>query len=297
MSFVRNINSIQVFDVTARLGNVTRAASELNISQSSISYHLKKLETDLGVQLFYRRTNGLELTEAGTILASHVDKGLGSIRSGMEAAARSAGSVRVAVLPMFASRFLSSRLGEFWERHPDLQLSIQSHNNTYARQSDPQAVAEIGIQWGLGNWSNFQVTRLWPEKLVVVCSPEYLAAHRIRKASDLCNCTLLHVDDERMWSEWFQNSREKIEPEQPQMMLEDRHFQLSSTINGLGVSLFAEWLVADELKSGVLVNPFKRSYGTGFGYHIINPKDVTLSEPATIFRQWVLDTAKQIGKS
>jgi len=297
MTFIRNINSIQVFDVIARLGNVTRAATALNTSQSSISYHLKKLETDLGVQLFLRRTNGLELTEAGTILASHVNKGLGNIRSGMEAAARSAGSVRIAVLPMFASRFLSSRLGEFWERHPGLQLSIQNHNNTYARQSEPQTFAEIGIQWGLGNWSNFHVTRLWSERLVVVCSPDYLAAHPIQRASDLRECTLLHVDDERMWSEWFQINGEKVGSEQPQMMLEDRHFQLSSTINGLGISLFAEWLVAEELDSGALVNPFERSFETSFAYHIITPKDGALSEPATTFRKWMLETVQNERKT
>ena len=293
MEPVRNINSIQVFDVTARLGNVTRAAQSLNISQSSVSYHIKKLEIDLRVVLFHRKANGLELTDAGTILASHVAKGLASIRTGIETASRSAGAVRLAVLPMFASRFLSSRLGDLWETKPRLQLSIHNHNNTYARHPNPETFADIGIQWGRGNWDKFDVTPLWAERLVVVCSPDYLHRNPIAQPIDLQTCTLLHVDDERMWTEWFDDHGTGLLPDQYQMMLEDRHFQLSSTINGLGVSLFAEWLVIDELQSGVLVNPFRQSFETSFTYHLITPKDHRPSDATIAVRDWLLTVARR----
>ena len=53
------------------------------------------------------------------------------------------------------------------------------------------------------------------------------------------------------------------------MMLEDRHFQLSSTINGLGISLFAQWLIKGELKSGSIDQPlWTKSYPTSFSYYL-----------------------------
>ncbi len=103
------------------------------------------------------------------------------------------------------------------------------------------------------------------------------------------NGNLLHVDDSRMWEEWLAMNSVKASFAQTQMMLEDRHFQLSSTINGLGVSLFASWLVQDELESGVLVNPFGRNFETSFAYHLIVPKGEEPSKPVSQFSNWLLD--------
>lgn len=293
---IRNIKSIQVFNVTSETGNVTRAAQLLNISQSSVSYHIKKLEIDLGFSLFRRSKQGLALTNEGAVLAHHVEKGLSMIQTGLERVANQAGSVKIALLPMFSSRWLSSRLGSLMEEHPDLQLSMHNHNNSFASMQNPASFADLGIQWGKGNWSGFHVHRLWPEKLAVVCSPAYLDAHPISKPKDLHQCTLLHVDDSRMWEEWLAMNQVKASMTQAQMMLEDRHFQLSSTINGLGVSLFASWLVQDELKSGILVNPFDRNFDTSFAYHLIVPTGEEPSKPVTQFCNWLLDVRGAQGE-
>ena len=269
--------------------NVTRAAQILNTSQSSVSYHIKKLETELGTPLFRRTATGLCLTESGDTLARHVVRGLAAIGSGVEQVARRAGTVRVALLPMFASRWLSSRLGLLLEACPDMQLAIQNHNNSYAHMASPETFADLGVQWGRGNWPDFEVTRLWPEKLVVVCSPDYLSAHPIRTPEDLADCVLLHVDDTRMWEEWFGANGLHLPASQMQMMLEDRHFQLSSTINGLGVSLFAAWLVRSELARGDLVDPFGCVFETAFAYHVIVPDEIELSPAADRFRLWLTD--------
>ena len=271
MMEIKNIKSIQVFNTVAEVQNVTRAAQFLNTSQSAVSYHIKKLEADLNAALFRRSAAGLELTETGVILAAHVARGLEAIRTGIEQTASRAGTIELALLPMFASRWLSSRLGGLLEANPGLQLSIKNHNNNYAHIAKPERFADLGIQWGRGNWSKFKVTRLWPERLVVVCSPDYLAAHPIREPLDLTSCTLLHVDDTRMWEEWFAGNNVANPVTPSRMMLEDRHFQLSSTINGLGVSLFAAWAVRPELESGALVNPFGSTFSTSLAYHLIVP--------------------------
>ena len=288
MANIRNIKSIQVFNAVSEIQNVTRAAQFLNTSQSSVSYHIKKLESDLGLLLFRRTKHGLELTPEGMVLADHVQRGFNTIQTGLERAANQAGSVKVALLPMFSSRWLSSRLGALLEEHPEIQLSIHNHNNSYARMSNAASFADLGIQWGRGQWANFNVTRLWPENLALVCSPAYLKTHSVEQPADLRTCTLLHVDDARMWEEWFALNDVQPAATQPQMMLEDRHFQLSSTINGLGVSLFASWLVQDELDSGTLVAPFNRSFETTFAYHLISPKDIEPSRPAQQFSAWLL---------
>ncbi|GAB4286963.1 MAG: glycine cleavage system transcriptional regulator GcvA [Roseovarius sp.] len=285
--FVRNIKSVQIFDAVFEAGNVTRAAAELNISQSAVSYHIKKLEDDLGVALFRRTPSGLVPTEAGGELARHVARGLGIIRTGLERVVARPGTVRIALLPMFASRWFSHRLGALLESDPDLHLSIQTHANSFAHMPAPEKFADLGIQWGRGNWKNFDVTRLWPERMAVVCSPAYLDRHPIREPADLLGATLIHVDDTRMWDEWMALNALRLSPSQPQMMMEDRHFQLSATINGLGVSLFTAWLVEPEIRSGALVNPFGRTFETGFAYHALIPRSVEPSDATLRFRDWL----------
>ncbi len=287
-SDIRNIKSIQVFHTVSKLSSVTRAAEKLNISQSSVSYHIKKLESDLSVTLFCRTPRGLQLTDEGNLFAVHVQRGLSDIQTGIERLIGRAGTLKVALLPMFSSRWLSPRLGTLLERHPELQLSIQNHNNSYTRMVNPTAFADAGIQWGRGQWPQFKVTRLWAENLVVVCSPAYLREHPINRPEDLLACKLLHVDDKRMWEEWFAVHDLPLQTEQSQMILEDRHFQLSSTVNGLGVSLFASWLVENELKRGDLINPFDCDFATSFAYHLVVPKGNESQPVVKQFSQWLM---------
>jgi LysR family transcriptional regulator, glycine cleavage system transcriptional activator len=293
---LRNINSIHVFDSVAKLGSVTKAADHCGSTQSSVSYHIKKLEADLGVALFRRTGQGLELTEEGATLAAHVDAGFHEISLGVEQVARRHSVVRVALVPMFASRFVSAHVGKLQQAFPDLEVVLVNHNNSFAEHADPLSFADFGIQWGRGGWSKFHAAKLWDERLVAVCSPEYQAKLNIGRVEDIARCTLLHVDDKRMWAEWMEHCGTSLRPEQPSMMLEDRHFQLSSTINGLGISLFADWLVKAELKSGTLINPFGQSYPTSFGYHLVVPRSPTMSPGAKRVRDWFLNLAGETAR-
>lgn len=286
---IRNINSIHVFDSVARLGSVTKAARHCGSTQSSVSYHIKKLETDLGVVLFRRSAHGLELTEDGARLASHVDAGLQQIGAGIAQVARRRAEVRVALVPMFASRLVSARINDLRRSCPGVDVTLLNHNNSFVKLADPHAFADFGIQWGTGSWPKFHAEKLWDEQLVAVCSPTYQATLGLHQPQDVHRCTLLHVDDNRMWTDWMKDCGVPSRPDQPSMTLEDRHFQLSSTINGLGISLFAEWLVEGELKAGSLVNPFGKSYPTRFGYYLVAPNGPSLSPGAKQVKEWFLD--------
>jgi LysR family transcriptional regulator, glycine cleavage system transcriptional activator len=286
---IRNINSIHVFDSVARFGSVTKAARHFGSTQSSVSYHIKKLEADLGVVLFSRTAHGLELTDEGESLARHVDAGLQQIGEGIELVTRRRTSVRVALVPMFASRLVSANVSRLQQSCPDIDVVLLNHNNTFVDFADPRAFADFGIQWGKGNWSSVDAVRLWDERLVAVCSPAYRDRLGIETPRDVRRCTLLHVDDKRMWAEWSAGCDAALPADQRSMMLEDRHFQLSSTINGLGISLFAEWLVQAELTSGALVNPFRTSYPTDFSYYLVTPKGPPLSPGAKRVREWFLN--------
>ena len=142
---IAHLKAIQVFDAVARTGNLTQAAEALQITQSAISYHIQILEADVGVKLFERTSRGVHLTEKGLKLVPYVREGLRAIEAGLAAikATHAATVVRVAVLPMFASRWLAPRLGDFWEKHPKIELSFSHDNNTYSGASNPGDMADV----------------------------------------------------------------------------------------------------------------------------------------------------------
>lgn len=68
-----NYNHLRYFWAVAREGNLTRAAEKLLISQSALSIQIKKLEGQLGQDLFERSGRQLQLTEAGRIAFDHAE--------------------------------------------------------------------------------------------------------------------------------------------------------------------------------------------------------------------------------
>lgn len=71
------------FEAAARLGNFSRAADELALSQSAVSHQIQMLEAQLGQPVFRRMGRGVELTVAGKVLLSSVQGALNTLRNGM----------------------------------------------------------------------------------------------------------------------------------------------------------------------------------------------------------------------
>ncbi|SDJ14213.1 LysR family transcriptional regulator [Lutimaribacter saemankumensis] len=69
-----NYHHLRYFHEVAHEGNLTRAAGNLNLSQSALSTQIKQLEARLGHDLFTRKGRQLELTEAGRIALDHADR-------------------------------------------------------------------------------------------------------------------------------------------------------------------------------------------------------------------------------
>ncbi|MEL6427730.1 MAG: LysR family transcriptional regulator [Planctomycetota bacterium] len=68
-----NFHHLRYFQAVAHEGNLTRAAQRLHVSQSAVSVQIKKLETQLGQDLFEREGRRLVLTEAGSIALEYAD--------------------------------------------------------------------------------------------------------------------------------------------------------------------------------------------------------------------------------
>src|SRR5882757_5795693 len=80
-----DLHQLRIFVAVARLGNFTRAAERLGLSQPSLSLHVRQLERDLRVRLFDRSTRSVALTRAGDDFLPIAERPLDDFQSAVAA--------------------------------------------------------------------------------------------------------------------------------------------------------------------------------------------------------------------
>ncbi len=121
-------DKLRIFHSVADAGSFTHAAELLNLSQSAISRQVSSLESDLGVPLFARHARGLIMTEQGETLYRTVHDVLlkleSTVSSLTESTERPQGKLRVTTTVGLGTGWLTSRVHEFLELYPDVQLEL-----------------------------------------------------------------------------------------------------------------------------------------------------------------------------
>ena len=123
-----SINALRAFHAAARCLSFTRAAQELNVTQGAVSHQVKGLEDILGVKLFRRIRQRLQLTEHGKGYLPFVREALDLLHAGNDylTASQQSGVLTVSVSPNFAAKWLIHRLGDFIAANPDTELRISA---------------------------------------------------------------------------------------------------------------------------------------------------------------------------
>jgi DNA-binding transcriptional LysR family regulator len=122
---------LRVFEASARLGSLTRAAEELHIAQPTASVQIKKLSETIGLPLFEQVGRRVYLTDAGQRLYAgchDVFRALSTLEetlNGMRA--MESGHLRLAVCS--TGKYFAPRiLGAFIQRYPGVEASLEIHN-------------------------------------------------------------------------------------------------------------------------------------------------------------------------
>ncbi len=123
-----DLTKLHSFVHVAQNKSFSEAAVQLNVTQPTISHHVKMLEIDLGVELFDRSGGGLRLTEAGSLLLPRARKLVREaieVRQMMESLeARIVGQLRVACSTTAGKYITPQFAGRFHDRHPDVNIAI-----------------------------------------------------------------------------------------------------------------------------------------------------------------------------
>lgn len=125
-----NYNLYKSFLVVYETGNISRAADLLYISQPAVSHNIKELEKQLGIQLFYKKANGMNATNEAEILYKYISSAFNSIWKGeltiSDMAGLKTGVVKIGAPSYISVIFLADIVTEFRQNYPNIKIEIVS---------------------------------------------------------------------------------------------------------------------------------------------------------------------------
>lgn len=285
---IPNTWALMAFEAAARHESFTKAAAELALTQSAICRQIAGLEDFLGVKLFRRTKRGVMLTEAGLTYSRQVSTRLDAVeRDTLELMARGGlgGSLELAVVPTFATRWLMPRLSAYQKAHPDIAINLTTRTRPFLFD---ETEFDGAIQFCEGNWPGTEATYLMRETLVPVCSPRLIAPRVNLEVQEIQDYPLLQQSTRPYaWRQWFESAGIKVERDMTGPRYELFSMLSQAAIFEAGIALIPRFLIEDELRAGLLTIPVEHAFASSKAYYFIYPE--TKSESAVLkhFRGWL----------
>ncbi len=174
------LDQLRYFLRVAQLGNFTRAAEDLGISQPALSRSIQRLEEELGQPIIERKTKSLALTDAGTLLQSRAQQVLSIIEDTKAEICDDGetGRLRVGAIPTIAPYFLPDFLRQFSREFPKSTIIIQEDTTDKLLKSCSQGDIDLAILALPVPSKYLEVDELFEEELMLVLPPEHPLASK-----------------------------------------------------------------------------------------------------------------------
>ena len=201
------------FLATSEAGSFTKAASDLGVTQSTLSRRIEHLEQQLGVRLFVRSQTGVTLTAEGESIlqtAREIEAKILEIQGSLIGSdKRLDGTVRISVTDGLAAYWMTPAIPAFHDRHPGILVEF----NCSAEPADAARMeTELSFRFREPREADLIAVRLGTLHFVPWASVAYLKRHGLpQNPEDLLSHRLLdHTDyyhDDGDWSSWFALAR------------------------------------------------------------------------------------------
>lgn len=176
--------------------NFSRAAEKLHIAQPSLSQQLSKLEKELGVLLFKRSTNSVELTHAGSVFVEKAQRIVDmteQLRREMEDIAElRKGRIVIGSLPMTGSHLLPHVLIAFRSAYPEIELALVEETTSQLEQLTASGGTDVCLLSLPMNEPSLAYEPLVEEEIYLAVPPE----HRLARAAGERAVPIAELKDE-----------------------------------------------------------------------------------------------------
>lgn len=288
------LNALRVFVAVAERLSFTEAARALEVTPAAVSSQIKLLEDQLATPLFYRHSRSVRLTPQGAQLLPGVRRGFDELARAIEQLRkhRSSGQLNISLLGSFLQKWLLPRLGDFYRKHPEIDLRF---NASRALVDFMVTDFHAAVRYGRGEWESLRAEHVMDDWVFPVASPALVARiGAVNTVGDLAKYPLLHSESEP-WSDWWRrlggdNTRIERGP-----VLEDAVAILNTAERGEGLAL-ARWsLVADDLAAGRLQRVGTQSVRQRSAYYFVAPPEHFDLPKVQRFHEWLKACCQQFA--
>ena len=282
------LGGLPVFESAARHLSFTKAAEELRLTQPAISRRIASIEDLLGVNVFKRNHNKLELTPQGQAILAAVELGLGHLNRVISQIALNGRkkTLTIACGYSFATLWLQSRFLEFKNMLDDFEVHLVT--SEFQNDLDPDRT-DARILWDDNFWPDREVRPLVAEQVIPVCSPSFQEKYHLQindnsAARKLSKMILLHsaVGDSGFldWTGWFRIHGIDYMPDENDYNFDIYHFAIQAALDGEGIVLGLSILLKDLItrkklvKVGPMVHHRDEAYFIEFASNRISNRDM-----------------------
>ena len=292
--FLPSIGWLAAFEAAARTASFTAAAKELDLTQSAVSRQIKALEEQLGVELFVRERQTVRLTYAGEAYARDIRDALRRISTASLAlrANPDGGTLNLAILPTFGTRWLAPRLPDFLAKNPGITINLATRLVEFDFRFDTM---DLAIHFGSPDWLGVDHVTLATETVLPMASPAFVRSHPVDGDPErLRHLPLLHITSRpSAWERWLEANG--VGSSGLTGMLFDQFATIAqAAMAGLGVALLPTFLVRQEIERGELVAVIDRPLRSREAYYLMWPRERGQYKPLLAFKNWLASAAREI---
>jgi DNA-binding transcriptional LysR family regulator len=273
-----NLNDYLAFIAVAREGNFTKAAAQLGVSQSALSYTVRTLEARLGVRLLTRTTRSVSVTAAGerllTRVAPHFDEIEIEIASLSELRDKPAGTVRITSVEHATETILWPRLAPLLRENPEIDIEIISE---YAMKDIVADRYDAGVRLGEQVDKDMISVPLDRDfRFAVVGAPAYFETREPPLTpKDLIahSCLKLRLPTHGGFYAWefYKDGREIKVRVEGRAAFNCLDMMQRAALDGIGLAYLPENQAADSIRDGRLVRVLEDWSPPRPAYHLYYP--------------------------
>jgi DNA-binding transcriptional LysR family regulator len=273
-----NVNDLTAFIAVAREQSFTKAAAQLGVSQSALSYTIRTLEARLGLRLLTRTTRSVSLTEAGERLLHSIGPRFDEIESEIAALSamrdKPAGTIRITTVEHAAETILWPALAPLLAEYPDINVEIISD---YGLKDIVADRYDAGVRLGEQVDKDMISLRISADlRMAVVGAPSYFEGRaKPDTPQDLImhNCIKLRLPTHGAFYAWeFQKDGQELKVRiQGRTAFNTVGMMRQAALDGFGLAYLPEDQVETAIKEGKLVRVLADWCPPRPAYHLYYP--------------------------
>jgi DNA-binding transcriptional LysR family regulator len=285
---------LQQFVLVARLGNLSRAAAQANLTVSALSHQMRQLEERLERRLFERGPRGVKLTVDGCTLLEAVGEHFDGIEHALlHYQKRRNETLTLSASPGIMSGWLVPRLPRLVAAHPELELNLQSGSALVNFEREP---VDAALRYGRGEWVGLHSERLFGEWIAPVAAPALVERMADADPKDLSQWPLLgDPNPSSRWKDWFAKVGGTV-PRRYVAHFDSFDAQRHAALEGLGVAMGRMVMSKSLIDAGRLTVLGDRYLPVQDAYWLVYPPRSREHPGLQLFRDWLLAEADDYGR-